>query len=333
MWGHEFVTASTLDVSVGVSSHPFMPDKRLLARIKSRIARFVFVLSSCLLLLAPLPQMYSSASNSLPSPVTQLQMTLPAAPGQLWNAFSAANVVDVNLIAGDTGISKPTLHWVQSVIRTDAWPVIAHLFAGASVSDVNLVLFATEKGYEQAVAQQFAGNAKEIAARTGGFTVGTTVYVPIYKYSATDTLANTVAHEFTHVFLNVTGVSRRIPEWMNEGFAWTAGLKAETAVNSVGVQSLLQGLASKLSSARQSGNLAPLTTGTTAGLQKNFEYNLEYEDYLAVQQLERVYGTEVMKQFFRQALDVGLKKSFEASFGMSLDAYEQMFYGNLTASS
>lgn len=120
---------------------------------------------------------------------------------------------------------------------------------------------------------------------------------------------------------------------MNEGFAWTAGLKAETAVNSVGVQSLLQGLASKLSSARQSGNLAPLTTGTTAGLQKNFEYNLEYEDYLAVQQLERVYGTEVMKQFFRQALDVGLKKSFEASFGMSLDAYEQMFYGNLTANS
>ena len=242
-------------------------------------------------------------------------------------------MVDVNLIAGDTGISKPTLHWVQSVIRTDAWPVIAHLFAGASVSDVNLVLFSTEMGYEQAVAQQFAGNAKEIAARTGGFTVGTTVYVPIYKYSATDTLANTVAHEFTHVFLNVTGVSRRIPEWMNEGFAWTAGLKAETAVNSVGVQSLLQGLASKLSSARQSGNLAPLTTGTTAGLQKNFEYNLEYEDYLAVQQLESVYGTEVMKQFFRQALDVGLKKSFEASFGMSLDAYEQMFYGNLTANS
>ncbi|QSO46273.1 hypothetical protein [Alicyclobacillus mengziensis] len=325
------MTGSALDVSAGFPSQSLLTGKRLQFYMKTRVRKSVFFLLSLLLLLTPLAQIQSSKTPILPSPVAQLRMTLAAAPAQMWTQSSVGSLVDVNLIAGDAGVSRMTINWVQSVIRNDAWPVINHLFAGASTPNVNLVLFATEQGYQGVVAQQFSGNAQVIAADTGGFTVGTTVYVPIYKYTATDSLANTIAHEFTHVFLNVTGISRLIPQWINEGFAWSAGLQAENTVNSGGVNVLLKELAAELASARHSGNLAPLTTGTEAGLQKNFEYNLEYEDYLAVDQLEKIYGMKAITQFFRQALNVGLKTSFKESFGVSLNAYEQKFYGKLNA--
>lgn len=239
-------------------------------------------------------------------------------------------MVQLSLVAGDQSVPKQKLHWITSIIQNDAWPVLQSVFSGEALSNLSIVFFSTEQGYENAVQKQFSGNAKDIAARTGGFTVGTTVYIPIYKYTSKGPLANTIAHELTHVFLNVSGISRVLPEWMNEGFAWTVGLQAQSKVDKSSASQLLALLSTELDSARRSGPLAPLTTRTAVGLQKNFEYNLEFEDYLAVKSLEQMHGSSSMTQFLHEAEKEGLDQGFKSTFGLSIASYENTFYKDLS---
>lgn len=287
---------------------------------------------SLLTLLAPVAAFGSTQEHSLQSPARSMTLAIPLSQSDPWSNGGSQSV-RVNLVSGDVGLSEDSIKRVSSIIRTESWPVIKSVFQGIAPSDIRLVLYNTPLGYQDAVAQEFSGNAADIAARTGGFTVGTTVYVPIYKYvNQNGALANTIAHEFTHVFLNTSGVSKILPEWLNEGFAWTVGLTAEARVHGSGVGVLLGELSIQLDNARKNKTLAPLTTGTNVGLQKNFTYNLEYEDYLAVKNLESRYGPNIMEVFLKNALSHGVEQSFDTTFNMTMQEYESSFYSQLSKS-
>ena len=290
------------------------------------IKRILVVLSLVTLITPLLDVSYRRQAAAVPLPAKRLVLTTLTTSQGPWTSSIAMQTLHLNLYSGDGAVRAQTINRVASIVQNDAWPTLSTIFATAAVPDANIILFGSQAGYESAVSENFAGNAVDIAAKTGGFTVGTTVYLPIYKYVSPGPVANTIAHELTHVFLNVTGISRVIPQWLNEGFAWTIGLKAENAVDPAQVQTLLAQLTAQFDAARQSGHMAPLTTATDVGLQKNFEYNLEFEDYLAVKQLETGYGSSALPVFLRNTIDVGLTNSFAASFGIGLTSYERAFY-------
>lgn len=225
----------------------------------------------------------------------------------------------VAIDAGDSSITAQNVDTVAHLIQTVSARVLERNLGGLPDTSARVVLFGSEAGYAEAVVKAFGKqNASQVVKETGGFTSGSTVYIPYYKYKDDAFLVNTLTHELTHATLNQAGIGGKLPTWLNEGFAWYDGVQAEDAVNAADAQQVQTTLMKQLTAAKQSGNLQPLSGKASSVLGKHPTYNVEFQDYLAVKALIAQDGIATFDAFLHDIPKQGVDASFQANFGTSL---------------
>jgi hypothetical protein len=229
------------------------------------------------------------------------------------------------LAAGDAGVSANMISQIGGIIVQDALPVLQNQL-GAIPQSTHIVLFSKQKSYAQALLQAGVppNQVTQMVKETGGITVNSDVWIPLYASSDGTDLSNVLTHELTHAVLNQQGIGDALPTWINEGTAWNDGLTAEAGLDASRVSELEQSSNQQMKSAP---NLLPLTATEQDIL--NASYNVEWEDYLAVHRLISQYGAQKYESFLHQVKANGVEASFQSTFGTSLQTYEAQFYQSL----
>jgi hypothetical protein len=234
----------------------------------------------------------------------------------------------ITLSAGDRGVRSPELTLATNDISQVALPILTTNL-GDTPKDASIVLFSTKRAYAKAL-QQGGVDEQEIpsiVSGTGGITVGSQVWIPLYALQDESDLANVLTHELTHAVLNQEGIGDSLPTWLNEGTAWLDGMTAERQVNPDAADLLTSAYNQDLQQAEQDGQLLPLTASEQDIL--NASYNVEWEDYLAVKNLIDTYGQSQFEAFLTDA-HAGVEQSFKNAFGISMADYEQQTLQEIT---
>lgn len=174
--------------------------------------------------------------------------------------------------------------------------------------------------------------AKSFSSDTGGFTQNESVLIPLYQNKTPSDLANTLAHELTHAFLN-DNVSY-VPSWINEGLAVYDGMTLQGKVeNPVHYAGDVRDLAESVLQAAQTGKLMPLTPNEQMVLSGQASYDLELQDWLAVTDLLHRQGTHAFSQYFYRLNEQETPtNAFTRTFGQTPKAFNQAFTTLLTQS-
>ncbi|MCL6547280.1 MAG: DUF4157 domain-containing protein [Alicyclobacillus sp.] len=240
----------------------------------------------------------------------------------------AAEVDGVVVTAGEAGIDRAEIRQVAALVEEASRDVLRPslgIAPGLPLTDTlarpKIVLLSSPSGYARVAQSAFpAAQATTAAAQTGGFTVGETIFIPLYKYQDDSFLLNTVAHELTHVVLNAKGLGPVLPSWINEGYAWYNGFAAQSLLNPQAVEETQTSLWSQLSAAWNQGDVKPLSASPDSVLAPEV-YSTEYQDYVAVRQLIRDGSLERFRRFLTDAKRFGADAGFQRVYGESLDTF------------
>jgi len=283
------------------------------------------VLAGLSMLLSHIPAADSSTTISLQSNSTAVNMIVMASGGEQKTRFPHGNAqLDINFDEPQqAGLSsKQVTELVQQVsiaVLKRNMKLVPHT--------ASIILADNFLTYSHRVEDVFpASEVPTVESQTGGFTAGTTVVIPLYKYGNEGALANTLTHELTHVTLNERGISAGLPSWLNEGFAWYNGLAAEKELDANQVTTLCQQLQNQLANAIDRHELLPLELNVSQIIRAKPGYNVEYEDYLAVKFLISSFGLTKFQVFLHGVPSRGAKLSFENTYGMSLSDFEKLFW-------
>jgi hypothetical protein len=237
-------------------------------------------------------------------------------------------VENISVSAGDPGVSASQVHSAARLIQNLSLPVLRQNVA-APDEPVRVVLFSTRSAYAQAL--EHAGIqsnlVQAIVDKTGGITVGSDVWIPLYALSSDGDLANVLTHELTHVVLNQKGIGEKIPDWVNEGIAWHDGMLAWQEIQPQKAKWQAAMMNRQIQLVAQRGELLPLTVDEEGILHAS--YNVEWEDYLAVEHLLQQGGGEKFRAFLNDAAKDGAEASFLAQYNVPLRTYEESFYQSL----
>jgi hypothetical protein len=230
----------------------------------------------------------------------------------------------ITLAAGDTGIDEKALKNDSAIINEISLPILKSKLNLVPVNKVSIILYSTPEYYGQALIRAGISPSEipAIVQSTGGLTVNSSIWIPLYNLNGKGDLTNALTHELTHVALNQAGISGKLPLWLNEGTAWFTGLAANEVVNPT--QAKIQSVAIKQSVEKlaKKGELLPLNSLE----QKNqISYNLEAEGYLATEALIKKYGLETFKEFLNQTSHQDVNRSFSSNFKISINDYEKSF--------
>ncbi|MCL6516707.1 hypothetical protein [Alicyclobacillus sp.] len=192
-----------------------------------------------------------------------------------------------------------------------------HLYLAQSAADYKEAL--KSLGVSPAQAQRFSRD-------TGGFTQDDAIVIPLYQNKTTADLANTLAHELTHVYLNA-GVAPGLPSWVNEGLAVTLGMHFQQAVaGPLAYDGYAKQMAESVLDAVRDGKLIPLTDDETKVLEGSTDYDLELQDWLAVSWLVQQHGWPAWAAYLNR-LNAGMTDgdAFAQTFGVSESVYNDKF--------
>jgi hypothetical protein len=231
----------------------------------------------------------------------------------------------IQIAAGDNRVSDVLMNQAEQMIKEISLPILTKN-VGELNSQTHIVFFSGKGTYGRAL--QKAGidqsQLKSIVEQTGGITVGSDIWVPLYAIEDQSELANILTHELTHVVLNQQGIGDTIPIWVNEGTAWNNGMIAKSQVDPQMAEQEESTLNDQLQEAIDNNQLLPLNT-TEEDILKA-PYNVEWEDHLAVDQLIQNFGQQKYKAFLDNVPKLGVEKSFKKQFGMTISAFEKQFY-------
>ncbi|QQE78132.1 hypothetical protein [Alicyclobacillus sp. SO9] len=196
--------------------------------------------------------------------------------------------------------SSQVVHTQNLLKQYDIAAQIASFLGISLRSRATIDLVTTSSDYQQAL--QAVGVTKaetsKLSLDTGGFTDGSTVIIPLYQNKTTPELVNTLTHELTHVFLNENGGA--LPSWLNEGMAVHMGMLLQTKTEPNLVYSgYAKRMAENVIAAVISGSLRPLTGDELKVIQGKAPYDLELQDWLAVNMLLQKDGTSPFQKFLR----------------------------------
>ncbi len=226
----------------------------------------------------------------------------------------------ITLSAGDPGVHNRVLTMAKDFISQVSLPIL-QTNLGQIPKNTKVVLFSSKRAYANALAKGGV-DAKEIpsiVSGTGGITVGSEVWIPLYALQNQSDLANVLTHELTHAVFNQEGIGDNIPTWLNEGTAWMDGMAAQKQVDPSDAELLTAAYNQDLQKAAQDGQLLPLTASEEDIL--NAPYNVEWEDYLAVKNLVQTYGSARFRTFLAHAHS-GVAQSYADTFGIKMSSYE-----------
>ncbi|HZW82451.1 MAG TPA: hypothetical protein VFF14_03375 [Candidatus Deferrimicrobium sp.] len=235
----------------------------------------------------------------------------------------------ITIAAGDKGVTLKTIQSALSIINTLSLPILQDNINLTPSKDVDIVLFSSKTSYANSL-QKAGVDTKLIpalVANSGGVTVGADIWIPLYALQDKAELANVLTHELTHVVFNQIGIGENLPTWINEGTAWYDGLAAQAKVNSSETKLDMASLQNEVLAAGKSGKLYPLSANEPDII--NAPYNVEYEDYLAVNYLIKNYGKATFQQFLQECENQSVNSAFQGNFGMGMKSFENSVYQSL----
>lgn len=182
----------------------------------------------------------------------------------------------------------------QQIIEKDANMLDMNL-----AQQVTIYVTGDKASYEKQLAAigVTPAEAKEMSMDTGGFTLNREIVVPLYQNTHPSELVNTLGHELTHAFLNEN--VGHLPSWIDEGTAVHDGMTLQSeAENPLVYEGYAKQLVETVLTAATSGNLLPLTNHEANVIRERASYDLELQDWLAVNELIDTYGNSALHHYF-----------------------------------
>ncbi|CAM3949477.1 hypothetical protein ALPO108162_14225 [Alicyclobacillus pomorum] len=224
--------------------------------------------------------------------------------------------------AADSSVTKEELQSVADLFER-IYPLDVSRTGLKPSEKMNIVLYGNASSYENHFISEgySADEAKQIAEESVAAEEGTNkISVLMPSYESVDGM-NILAHEFTHSL--IATVSNKIESWANEGVAWADGIAGE--LDQSPDELLLDGEQwyewVDIVAHQQKGDLLKL--GAANPLDGN--YNVEDQDYFAVQQLINRFGMNKFMQYVK-AIDSdpdAFQHTFSESFQQFSDEVTQ----------
>lgn len=271
----------------------------------------------------------SSDNPALEKSMRLLEYHLQHQINSLPSISSSSLKLEVNpkltLYAGDSGVTEESLKSASSLITDYALPIIQHNIDLNPKKMTEVVFYTSPEMYGNALLK--AGLSEQetaaIVEQTGGITVNSSIWVPLFNLQGNAELANILTHELNHVCFNQAGIGNDLPLWLNEGISWHNGLAAQAKISPKQTQLEIKLQTASLKKIAQNGDLLPLSK-IDQGL-FTASYNVEFQGYLATEQLIDKYGLAHFQIFLRQVPALGVEKSFQQNFDQTLRDYENGF--------
>jgi hypothetical protein len=256
----------------------------------------------------------------------------PAAFGTTGNPTPAP---DIRVVAADKAVTHDQIQHVQAILngahvieelqqdlgRTFQSPVTIHV-----AQDVN--------GYRSALlsAGLSMSDVNSVADGSNGVAIGEDVYFPLSENKTDDQLRNILGHELTHVLLNESGIGDLVPSWINEGIAWKEGLAMEYAnTPDVVYKGQIAYMYETILDAFGTTDWQPLLGDAEATIHSTNAYNVEWQDYFAVDLLQKTYGWNAILTYLNQLSSNPENTAFQQTFGTSESRFEQTFNQTLSS--
>lgn len=227
----------------------------------------------------------------------------------------------ITLLAGDTGITDTELNDYGTMIKEISLPTLKNKLNLVPTKNVKITMFTTPENYGQALLQAgiTSSDVTSIVKNSGGIAINSSIWIPLYNLEGRGGISNALTHELTHVALNQAGIARELPQWLNEGTAWVAGLAAQERVDPFQAKVETVVLRESVENLAEKGELLPLDN-TEQGL-----YYLEAQGFLATDALIKKHSLETFQEFLNQSQKNGVNQCFEQTFKIRLDDYEKSF--------
>lgn len=232
--------------------------------------------------------------------------------------------------AGDSGVTVSVQQRVQRIASTLSVPMLQKTLHLSIVQPVVITLFSTSTAYDRGLTNLGATNqeALAMARHTGGVAAGNAILIPMFQNEATGDLQNVLTHEMTHVALYQAGILPSLPTWLNEGLAWTEGLRAMATVAPASASQTVAMAESSILAAFQHRQGVDLTASESQLL--SAPYNVELEDYMATKDLLLQFGWQGVRRFLGTVVPDGEAGAFDTTFHESQGVYVRSFDGALT---
>lgn len=229
----------------------------------------------------------------------------------------------VSISAGDNYVSEEELKLGANTLTHVTFPTLEGNL-GISPENTSIVIFSSKQTYAAALAMAGISSQEllNMVSKTGGITVGSNIWINWSALEGNSELANALTHEITHSVFNQEGIGNSIPTWVNEGTAWFDGMDAQKKVSLTEADQITQAYDQQLRQVARSGQLLPLSASEQDIL--NAPYNVEWEDYRAVNELIQRYGLGKYRRFIGGVKN-GVEKSFQSNFGISMNSYMTRF--------
>lgn len=235
----------------------------------------------------------------------------------------------VHVIGFGTDVSLDKVQQVRQLLSDQhITDVVSNTLQMDLHGPVQIYLAQTAADYKNALKKLGVSveDAQRFSSDTGGFTMGDNIVIPLYQNKTTADLTNTLGHELTHAYLN--GNVGDIPSWLNEGLAVYTGMRVQAHVQDpVAYAGYEKQMAESVLDASSTGHLVPLADDEEQVLKGDASYDLELQDWLAVQYLIDKHGTSTFHTYF-QTLNSG--HSHSEAFQKAFQETPNQFNVNLT---
>lgn len=240
----------------------------------------------------------------------------------------------VKIVTYGTGIPSSEVTHIQNLLnRVNAIQRIRD-FLGIRMNHTATIVLVKNASDYQAELRQLgvsSSDASSLSEDSNGFTLGSTVVIPLFQNPTDVDLANVLTHELTHVDIN-QHISN-IPSWMNEGMAVYMGMNGQKAVeNPVDFASDEKQDAEDILQVVQSNQLVPLTGSEAAILSGQETYDYELQDWLAVCYLIAHYGKSSIQTLVRHLESENPNQAFYDTYGETVSAFNAQFTKSLKQS-
>lgn len=240
---------------------------------------------------------------------TTLNLSMPALP----TGSTEAAGVHAQVVA-TTGVTPEQLQSAANIVKR-VLPYDESTTGLEPAGTIEVDLYATTAAYIKHFEQEgySVATATNFGTQSQAMTEGSQSLSINLQGLNSEFEVDVLAHELTHALIGTVSVS--LPSWLNEGLAWHQGVGAEVD----GSPSTL------LSASRQwqvwedivnhqkIGDLFAL--GAASSLSP--AYNVEAQDYFAVEQLIRQFGLAAVYQFVERIDSMGESSAFSTTFAES----------------
>lgn len=242
--------------------------------------------------------------------------------------------ISVEVFNGDGKISKAKMQQVKQLLSD--YNILDRISEDYQISfrqPIQIYLAADRVGYQQLLLKHglSAEEAQKIVNGSDGLTIGNMIYLPLNEYPEEYALAGVLTHELVHVMFNQHKL-HQIPSWVNEGLAWHTQLKVEQQGQPEVVRKGTElELLHSILQAKEDGKLIGLIDDyqeTIDKLAASPDYNLEIQDWVAVEQLIGEYGMDAVLAYVNRLRESDMQ-AFQTTFGLSPQAFERQLNARL----